>query len=246
MKFTLKTWLCYLFVLVFFTGIGALLVLSQRESHELACKNIEVSIPGELHFVNTEDILNSLSSSYGVLIGERLCDINLGRIENILNIKPSVRQSEAWVTKDGVLHVAVYQREPVVKIVDKKGRGYYADAEGIVFPLSPVYDASVPQILSSTAKGMSIQWLTQAISLVNYISGSDRWNSRIISYSIAENNDFILHSDKEQIIFGDFNDRDRKFSYLDEYFTKIQPREDGYKIVNLKYKGQIICRKKDM
>ncbi len=245
MKLTLKSWLCSLFVLVFTTGIGALLVLTQRESHELACKTIEVSIPGEMRFVNEEEVLGSLSS-YGIIIGERLCDIDLARIENILNVKPSVKQSEAWVTQDGVLHIAVYQREPVLKIVDKKGRGYYADAEGIVFPLSTSFDAQVPQILCSTSKGMSIHWLTQAISLVNYISGSEKWNSRIISYSIAENNDFILHSDKEQIIFGDFKDRERKFSYLDKYFTKIQPREEGYKIVNLKYNGQIICRKKDM
>lgn len=93
---------------------------------------------------------------------------------------------------------------------------------------------------------MDREWLLAAIDFVHKMSRDDHWNSRIVSYSVANNDDFILHSEKEEIIFGDFRDIDRKLRYLDKYFTKIQPREDGYKIVNIKYKGQIICRKKDM
>ncbi len=246
MKPSLKNWLYGLFLLVFFTGMGSLLVLSGRANREIDCKDIQISIAGKHMFIEEEEIRKTISSYYGVIVGERLEDLDLNRIENILDLKPAIKKSEAWVTKDGVLHIDIDQRDPVLKVMDGKGNGYYADIDGIVFPLSPLYEAEVPQIQCTQAKGLSIQWLTDAIDLVHYISRSDKWKDRIIGYGVAENDDFILFSDQERIIFGDFKDRERKLAYLDKYFTRIQPRGEEYKIVNLKYKGQIICRKKDM
>ena len=246
MKPTLKTWLSGLFLLVFFTGTGSLLILSGRSNYETDCKDVQISIPGKHQFIEEEEIRRALSTCYGVIVGERLEDLDLNRMENILDLRPAIKKSEAWVTRDGVLHIEIRQRDPVMKVVDGKGNGYYADADGIVFPLSKIYEADVPEIRCEQAKGLSIQWLTDAIDLVHYLSRNEKWSSRIIAYGVAENDDFILFSEQERIIFGDFKNRSRKLDYLDKYFTRIQPRGEEYKLVNLKYKGQIICRKKDM
>ncbi len=246
MKTSLKNWLYSLLILTALAGTGVLLVLTGRENAVIDCNSVDVQLPGEQCFITQADVLEYLEGGYGVVIGKRIQDIDLQHVEEILNIRPSIEKSEAWVTKDGTLHITVYQRTPVLKVLNDKGKGYYADAEGIIFPLSEHYDADVPVILCPTNKGLSIRWLTDAIALVHHLSHNPKWADMIKGYGVAENDDFILFSEKERIIFGDFNDRDKKLSRLDKYFSQIQPRGDEYKIVNLKYKGQIICRKKDM
>ena len=246
MRKAFKIGLWTLTLLVYFTGMGGLLYITQKNDCQLACNNISVKIKGPHHFVSEEGIADFIERKCGNLIGERLANIDLYGIESAIGRLNAVEDSEAWVTKDGTLHIEVEQRDPVIKILDSDKEGYYVDIHGISFPLSKSYEAEVPVIRCKKAKGMDREWLLAAIDFVHKMSRDDHWNSRIVSYSVANNDDFILHSEKEEIIFGDFRDIDRKLRYLDKYFTKIQPREDGYKRVNIKYKGQIICRKKDM
>ena len=70
-----------------------------------------------------------------------------------------VRDCEAWLTDDGVLHVQLCQRQPVVRF-DDGTNGYYADATGFVFPLQargsvdvPVVDGHIPMKIPRGFKG---------------------------------------------------------------------------------------------
>ncbi len=246
MKQSLKISLYTLSFLIFFSGIGGLLVLTAGDEHEVACNNISIKINGPHHFISEEDVTKSIKRNHSMIIGERLSDIDLFSLESTLKLNQAISDAQAWTTKDGTLHIKIIQREPVLKILDAHGEGYYSDENGIVFPLSKHYDADVPVIRCSKSKAMDQEWFVNALSLVKLLSGKEKWNERIVSYSVLGNEDFVLHGEKEKIILGDFSDIDRKLRYLDGYFTKIKPLGNEYKIVNLKYKGQIICRKKDI
>ena len=246
MKRRLKNILYIVALTVFLVGTGLLLHFSGKYNHSIACNKIEMSISENHKFISEETCTNNLKRAYGVIIGERLEDLDLFRIESILELNLAIENCEAWVTKDGVLHIEIQQREPVMKVMDKKANAYYVDREGIIFPVSEDYEADVPVILCDTAKGMNQEWLTEAIALVYELSNSEKWKSRINRYSVDENNDLLLHSDKEKIIFGDLKNKERKLAYLDKYYSEIRPLDKEYKVVNLKYKGQIICRKKTM
>ncbi|MGM9788640.1 MAG: cell division protein FtsQ/DivIB [Candidatus Cryptobacteroides sp.] len=246
MKRPLKIILYSLALTLFFVGTGVLICLSDKKDHSIACREIELNISENHHFISEEDVSKKLNRAYGVIIGERVDELDLFRIESILEQNLAIKNCEAWATKDGILHIDIEQREPVMKVMDKKSNSYYVDKDGIIFPVSADYEAQVPVILCDTAKGMNQDWLSEAISLVYDLSSSPKWKERISSYSVEENNDFVLHSDKEKIIFGDFKDRQRKLAYLDKYYSDIRPLDKEYKVVNLKYKGQIICRKKTL
>ena len=246
MKRTLKIISSVLALCVFFVGTGVLIYLSDKKDRSIACNKIDISISEKHRFISEEDILNRLRSAYGVIIGERVKELDLYRIESILELNLAIKNCEAWTTKDGILHIDIEQREPVMKVMDRKKNAYYVDKDGIIFPVTEDYEAQVPVILCDTAKGMNQDWLSAAIDLVYELSSSAKWKERIVSYSVEENNDFVLHSDKEKIIFGDFKDKKRKLAYLDKYYSEIRPLDKEYKVVNLKYKGQIICRKKTL
>lgn len=246
MKQSLKISLYTLSFLIFFTGMGGLLVLTSGDEHSVACNDISIKINGPHHFISEDDITKSIHRNHATIIGERISEIDLFSLESSLKLNQAIYDAQAWTTKDGTLHIEITQREPVLKILDSHGEGYYSDEDGIIFPLSKHYDAEVPVIRCSKSKGMDQEWFVNALSLVKLLSRKDKWNERIFSYSVLENEDFVLHGEKEKIILGDFSDIDRKLRYLDEYFTKIKPLGNEYKLVNLKYNGQIICRKKDI
>lgn len=243
MKKVLEYSLTIIAFLIFFGGMAALLVLTSKEKAMLDCNTIEITISGEDEFVTEEhvkDVLDRLDE----FIGQRLYSIDLYRIESALNAREAIAESQAWVTRDGLLHVEVRQRKPVLMITNGKGEGYYADINGNIFSSTSGYKADVPEIECKLVKGMNQEWLKDAIALVYRLSRDKVWSERIKSYSIAENDDLILHSQNEKIIFGDFSEVNRKLRYIDKYFSQISPLDRTYKTVNVKYKGHILCRKK--
>ena len=242
MKRAVRITLQSLFFLVFFAGMGALLLLSARQRHEISCSEVRVNVVGGEKFVTAEGISAFIDRAYGTCRGVRIDSLGLDRIERLVCGKDEVAGCEAWVTDDGVLHVDVTQRTPVMRF-NRKGEGYYVDAEGYLFPLSDIYEAPVPVIDSDLKKGFDSDWLMGAIKMVSTISSSPVWKDRIVGYELGNDGDFVLRSEHTRFIWGDFSESERKFSYLEKYFKRVLPTQQDYKTVNLKYKGQIICRK---
>ena len=241
MKKAVSIVLTVLFFLVFFAGMGVLLHFSKQEVHGIACKELQVSIPGPHQFLTEDDVRGYVDNFYGIYVGQRLEDVNIGSIEKMLLTKAQVRDADAWITDDGVLHVEVIQRDPVMRL-EKGGNGCYADREGNLFPLCGDYVADVPVISCEPSRGADPQWLAQTIKLVRKISESSVWKKRIGEFEVEDNGDIILIGDGLRIVYGDFSDSARKFAAMEKYFSRIAPTHD-YNSVNVKYKGQIICRK---
>lgn len=244
MKKAVRITLTSLFFLVFFAGMGVLLHFAKAERHGISCRELQISIPGPHQFITEDEVRYSIDQFYGTYIGQRVEEVNLASIEKMLKTKAPVRNAEVWITDDGILHAQVFQRDPILRF-DYKGNGYYTDREGNIFPLSGEYVADVPVISCDPKLGFDKEWLTQTIRLVRKISGSNVWSKRISGYSVLPGGDFVLEGDELRIIYGDFGESDRKFAAMEKYFSTIAPlhAENPYHTVNVKYKGQIICRK---
>ena len=113
----------------------------------------------ERRFVTRDDIRDWMAD-YGTWVGLPLDSVNLELVETIINGKSAVRDCQAWLTDNGVLHVSITQREPIVRFQSPAG-GFYADAEGFLFPLQnrhtarvPVVDGALPVRLEKGFKGM--------------------------------------------------------------------------------------------
>ena len=245
MKRAVRITLQTLFFLAFFAGMGTLLYISARKRHQTSCSELRVNIVGGEKFVTAEQINSFILRSYGICRGERIDSIGLDRIERLICSKDAVKGCEAWVTGDGVLHVDVVQRTPVLRF-NKASEVYYVDAEGYIFPLGDNYEAPVPVIDSDLKKGFDSDWLHSAIEMVTRFSSSPVWKDRIVGYEVNDEGDFILCSEQTRFIWGDFSDEAGKLAALEKYYKRILPKcsaDDPYTTVILKYKGQIICRK---
>ena len=239
---------------IFTTRMGA------RERRARTCQSgIQVTMldSAERHFVAKEDIEKWLDVDYHAYVGLPLDSVNLDRIEQLVLSRSSIRSCEAWLTDDGILHMEISQREPVVRF-DDGHNGFYADATGYIFPLQsrgsaqvPVVEGKIPLKVERGFKGIpedpqQLAWLQQVIGLINYIHGSV-WENNIKQITVNADGDLVLipWEGKEQFIFGAPVRIKEKLLLMRSYYEAVVPSRDPgyYKTVDVRYRNQLICRK---
>lgn len=227
----------------------------------ILCKGVRIDILDSLEnsFVTKSDVKTFLDREYGKYIGRPIDSLNLTKIEKIVDGRSAVHKSQAFVTKDGLLNIKVTQRKPVVRFQKKDG-GFYADAEGYIFPLQKAYashvqviDGNIPLAANSGYKGSidrkeEQEWFRSVMNVVNYIENSKKWRGKVVQIHIDTNQDLLIipREGNEIFRFGKPVEIQDKFARMEKYYTHIVPAkgQDTYREVDLKYKGQIVCRRK--
>ena len=229
-----------------------------KNRHEITCNSVEAIIADSLErkFVSEGDIRDWMED-YGTYLGLRLDSVDLCRVEAVIDGKSAVRKSEAWLTDDGVLHVSVTQREPVVRFQGASG-GFYADADGFLFPLQlrhtvrvPVVDGALPLKLGKDFKGEpeteeEQQWVLSMLDLVRYLGERKEWNDIVGQITVQKDGNLVLipRVGSERFVFGTPTDIDAKFSRIRKYYESVAPaQENPYQTVDVRFDGQIVCRK---
>ena len=249
MKIGLKHIACGALTAVLLTFYGMLGGCVHREDSRKLCDRLDVQFKDKLEFVTEEDVRGFLDRKYGVYIGVRLDSLDLDRMERMLEEKSVVLNSEAWTTRDGVLHVSIEQRAPVLRF-QRGDKGFYVDKTGYVFPLHKSFTADVPVIegaIPPIEDGSRPEWTAGMLQLMEYARTSRVWKDRIekISVNGAGEVEIKMSGSPERFILGFPDELDGKFGRIAKYYSHILPSvsEGYYKSVNLKYNKQIICRK---
>lgn len=225
----------------------------RRARHLMTCNGVRVEYTDDFRFITEQDIKNCLDTKYGAYIGQRLDSIRLDRIEEILSTQSAILSSEAYTADDSLLYIKVTQRKPVVRF-QHGSDGFYADAEGYVFPLQdhytsqvPVIDGEVPGISAEGPSEYSRKWLKDVTEMLEYMSASRVWAENIVQIHVDEKGELTLvpREGREKFTFGQPDGAQDKFARMEKYYRYIKPsREEGwYGSVNVKYEKQIICKK---
>ena len=225
----------------------------------LKCTGLKVVIADSSvnRFVSAADVKKFLDKEYGEYIGLPLDSIDLVKVESIIDGRSAVDKSQAFITRDGILNIKVTQRQPLVRFQKTDG-GFYADAEGYLFPLQSSYasrvqvvDGEIPLKANSGYKGeitdpKEKQWIGQVLNVVNYMENSRTWKDKIVQITVSDGGELTLvpREGKEKFHFGQPDNIAEKFRKMELYYTGILPAkgEGTYSIVNVEYDGQIVCR----
>lgn len=231
----------------------------KQERKPLKCIGIAVTVTDSLEndFISSADVKRYIEREYGQCTGMPADSIDLAKIESIVDGRSAVLKSQAFVTKDGMLNIHVSQRKPVVRFQKSDG-GFYADAEGFVFPLQSSYasrvhiiDGEIPINMKSGHKGMiedpaQKAWFDKVMKVINYIENSKTWKDRIVQIHVSNGGELTMipRNGKERFIFGQPERIEEKFSKMEKYYSAIAFRkgQEHYSTVNVEYKGQIVCR----
>ena len=246
------------------TGFGFI----TEKKMSIVCNKVEIRVVDSLMsgFVLKANIAKILQKKNYSLVGMNFKDIDLLTIKNDIINYPPVKNALVYKTIDGRIIIEVEQRCPILRIYDSNKDSYYIDENGYVMQLSGNYTShvliangniSTKFPINNKTNVLDLERKTQGnrviqadlYKLAKYVNNNKFWNAQIQQIFVNFSGDFELipRVGANIIDFGDYSDCETKFNNLLSLYKHGLPIVgwNKYESINLKYKGQIICTKRE-
>ncbi len=243
---------------ILFLIITALILLSAvtRKKNSFASEtSVEIAplASGE-KMLGDRDVRQNLLQAFGnTLEGTELADLEVERIERVLESDPFVDDAEVFVGQSNALHVAIRQREPILRILDNTGGNYFLDNNGAKIPTSALY---TPRVLVATGniapytadfQDKRRNTLKDVFALSSMLLDDPVWSTFIQQIHVNNANEFILVPlvGDQKIVLGSIKNMEDKLRRLKIFYQEGMPYAGWrtYNTISLKYNGQVVCKK---
>jgi len=233
-----------------------------KQVDNITCRNIMIDVRDsmQLSFVTKNEIFNIIHNDKHNILGESLTERKLFEIEQRVSSIDELGSAEVYITVDGILHVEVDQRDPIVRIISSFGNSYFIDNYGFVIqhnykytPRIIVITGNVEMPDESIASGdinslPEDSKIKKLFSLASFINNDEFWKGQIEQVWVGDNDDvqLIPRIGQHIINFGPVENVDQKFDYLRTFYMEVIPVAgwNKYREINLRYDGQIVCKKR--
>ncbi len=258
------------YVRPFLITLGVLVVVLvlgfvERATDRSPITDLQVSVDGGegMHFIDEAAVRREVLDMGVAVMGAPMGEVDVPGIENSLRNIPSVANAEVYRTLDGVLHVKVDQRMPVVRVFNADGSSFYIDREGWTMPVSPNYTARVLVVtgalneagardgVRSVFENDSI--MTSSMSddihrLAMKIGADPFWNAMIDQVVVTPDGEFQLvpRIGGQRVLIGNGSQLEQRLAKLRLFYEKGIPLADWrrYERIDLRFADQIVCTKR--
>lgn len=217
-------------------------------------------------FLMTDDVVSRLKYKNIQLENLKRSEINTDLIESIIMEMYEVQEASVHINIDDSWAVTMVLRKPIARVFNQKGESFYIDDRGKLMPTSLLYSAhvlpvtgiikdkfsnlSVEEIINTdTLKTQSL--LPQIYYLSEYVCKDPFLSALIAQAAVDKNGDFVLTPivGNQKIIFGRADNRkqvEERFKKLLVFYRDALPYAgwSKYESINLKYKNQVVCKKR--
>ena len=246
--------LLYLFVMpVFFA--------SSTNSKPCGGVVIDISDSSEYHFVTKRQLYNLAYGNSSRIAGKPVKEVSVSAIESRINVLRELKKAEVYISIDGVVHVYVEQRTPVMRVMPGDGGDFFVDEDGIVVRRRNLYNPRLHivegnvNISSAMLNGVSIldtsikrSILKDIYPLVNYLNDDSFWSAQIDQIYVDGNDeiDLIPRAGNQIIHLGSAENYEGKLRNLEAFYDKVLPEVgwNKYSVINLEFKDQIVCKRR--
>lgn len=228
---------------------------------------IYVQVSGGDAFLTEEELLKRLKRGGFVYDGQRFENLKLPAVEKYVESMTEVKSAKAYAKVGNRWNIDVEIRKPICRIFNKHDENFYLDDAGFVMEPSELYTArvvvvtgeiydsknaySVDDIINNDTLKSS-QNLDDIYRISKYVCNDPFLSAQIGQIELLKNGDFILipQVGGQKIVFGTAKDDKEvaeKFKKLIIFYKEGLPYEgwNTYDEINLKFKNQIVCRKKN-
>ncbi len=251
-----KKWNIALWVCIGLFLLGSLIALNHTEKN-LKVKKIRVKIEpeNELFFLDSMAILEIMKgiNPNMMLIGSRIGDLKIDEMEADLEANPFVEKADIALNVAGEMQVKILQRSPILRVFNSTGKSYYVAKNGYKIPVNEAYTARVLAANGNIAENLTdsafvkSSILKDCYKIAAFCSANEFWNAQIEQLYVDNYNDIILipKVGNHTIVVGSAENIEEKFERLKVFYTKGLNKIgwDKYKLINLKYKDQIVAEK---
>jgi cell division protein FtsQ len=252
-------WKSILMSLVWVLSIGGLVLLMsfiEVKKSRQKCKDLKVILPGRNNFIERNEVDRILMEASGALIGVDLDKINIHQLETSLKNNPFIEFAKVYADMDGVIHVEVRQRQPILRLINRANVQFYIDEKGYKMPLSESYTANVlvangliDEDFSGQIDTLNTQLAKDLYRMAQFIKADTLWDNQIEQVYVGVKGDIemVPRVGNHKIIIGDTDSLETKFKNLLVFYKKAMPKVgwDTYKTINLKYANQVIGSKNE-
>jgi cell division protein FtsQ len=245
------TWVLFLFI------VAMIWMMARARKRDTFAKGVEVSVkPLESgdKLISERDVKQALLLSFGnTLEGTELANLEVERMERVLEEDPFVKDADTYIDQNNQLHVSIEQREPILRILDSHGSNYYLDGEGKKMPPSKNFAARVlvatgniapytPEFREKRRNSLKDLYnITKTLLADEFLSGF------VQQIHVNNAGEFVLVPliGDQKIILGSARRLDDKLDRLKIFYKQAMPYEGWrkYETINLKYTGQVVCKK---
>ena len=228
----------------------------------MPCRGIIINIDdsSDYHFVTKREIAGLIARNNTKVIGQPIRDIPLPEIEDRIAQLRELKNAQVYTTIDGILHVSVDQRDPVMRLI-AGGGDFFVDEDGIVVRSKGLYNPRLHivggniRITGPMLNGVSVldtsiknSILKDIYQLVEYINHDDFWSAQIDQIYVDNDDeiDLIPRLGNNVIHLGTTENFEGKLRNLEAFYKKVLPEVgwNKYELINLEFKDQIVCRKR--
>ena len=236
-------------------GMLSLIIAAIGKKNREDCTDYTIAIKGTEanYFIDADDIRKLLRSGAGSEIkGKKIKEINLKKLEQLLRDNVWIRKAEMWFDNRNVLHVEVYEREPLARIFTTAGNTFYIDSTIKKLPLSGKLSARVPVFTGFTDKknysAKDSLLLKDVKNIATYIKNDPFWMSQVAQIDITPERNFEISPvvGNHLIKLGNGKDIEKKFNRLMIFYKQVLAQKgfDSYSMVDVQYTGQVVGTKR--
>lgn len=246
-------------------GIYLVVVLNfiNKEETSVLCKALSIKIDKAHAFIDTALVRDLLKKDSLDILQSNLSTLNLDEIETLLEKHEAIKKAEVYASMDGILHIQILQRNPIMRIISKENRHYYMDEEAQVMSVSDRYTADVIVVngyipdhlitdvasqndsVSDAVYPFSIEDLYK---IGHYIYQDPLWKELFVQIYVNKKREIecVPRVGDFYIILGKPEQFEFKLKKLEAMYMKAF-KEYGWKNyskIDLRYSNQVVCTKK--
>ena len=244
---------CFTWI-VCLSGLIVLMSFISIKKNTQKCTDMKVMLPGNNNFIERDEVDRILLENNGSLVGRNLDEINIHKLENVLKANPFIEYAKVYADMNGVIHVDIRQRKPLIRIINMANVNFYIDENGFKIPMSDNYTARVlvangliDEDFSGKVDTLSSKLARDLFRTAQFIKQDTLWNDQVEQLFVSPKGDIeiVPRVGDHKIILGTADSLDTKFRNLLVFYKKAIPKVgwDAYKTINLKYANQIIGEK---
>ena len=232
-------------------GMLSLLIAAIGKKNREDCTDYTISINASdnNYFINADDIRKLLKTGAGAeLKGKKIKEIDLKKLEQLLKGNVWISKAELWFDSRNVLHVEVYEREPIARIFTTAGNSFYIDSTEKKLPLSDRLSARVTVFTGFIDKkvysGKDSLLLHDVKNIATYIRNDPFWISQVAQVDITAEKNFEMSPvvGNHLIKLGNGKDLEKKFNRLMIFYKQVLAQKgfDSYSTIDVQYSGQVV------
>ncbi|HZH87521.1 MAG TPA: hypothetical protein VFD77_09395 [Brumimicrobium sp.] len=257
-----------LLVIILGGTVFILIAANQKVSEQHMEKPIiDLTVQDEIALLTENELLNELYVLRLFQDSMKKSDLKITEIEAYLEGMNEVLSAHVYMELDERWHIDVRTRRPIARVIANEIDDFYIDNDYKLMRLSPY---AKPKILAFTGleQLISVEMgydeiinndslktklkMDQIYRISSYVCNDAFYNAQIVQVHYTKTDGFVLipRVGDHKIVFGAAESDEMvedKFRKLTTFYDEVIPYEgwNKYESINLKFKDQIVAKKKE-